>query len=112
LRIAISDDLEPKQKISCKELKEEYHGPYVCRRYKPFSVVETFGHPRNDRRLFGFIPGHSPDLHQRSAHTRAGRDAKGAVVFTGADIQAGQEVFFKYALMEHGTLWGHGAYLG
>jgi nitric oxide reductase subunit B len=39
-------------------------------------------------------------------------DAKGAVVFTGADIQAGQEVFFKYALMEHGTLWGHGAYLG
>ncbi len=39
-------------------------------------------------------------------------DATGAVVFTGADIQAGQEVFFKYALMEHGTLWGHGAYLG
>jgi nitric oxide reductase subunit B len=39
-------------------------------------------------------------------------DATGAVVFTGADIQAGQEVFFKYDLMEHGTLWGHGAYLG
>ena len=39
-------------------------------------------------------------------------DAKGAVVFTGADIQMGQEVFFKYGLMEHGTLWGHGAYLG
>ncbi|MGO9412778.1 MAG: hypothetical protein ACLQCB_18775 [Spirochaetia bacterium] len=39
-------------------------------------------------------------------------DAKGAVVFTGADIEAGQGVFFKYALMEHGTLWGHGAYLG
>jgi nitric oxide reductase subunit B len=39
-------------------------------------------------------------------------DAKGAVVFTGADVNAGQEVFFKYDLMEHGTLWGHGAYLG
>ena len=33
-------------------------------------------------------------------------------MFTGADIQNGQEVFFKYGLMEHGTLWGHGAYLG
>lgn len=21
-------------------------------------------------------------------------------------------VFFKYALMEHGSLWGHGVYLG
>jgi len=39
-------------------------------------------------------------------------DAAGNVVFTGADIQTGQEVFFKYALMDHGTLWGHGAYLG
>jgi len=39
-------------------------------------------------------------------------DAAGDVVFTGADIQKGQEVFFKYGLMEHGSLWGHGAYLG
>lgn len=39
-------------------------------------------------------------------------DAAGDVVFTGADIQTGQEVFFKYALMDHGSLWGHGAYLG
>ncbi len=36
----------------------------------------------------------------------------GEVVYTGDTIRAGQEVFFKYALMEHGTLWGHGAYLG
>jgi nitric oxide reductase subunit B len=34
------------------------------------------------------------------------------VVFTGADIQMGQAVFLKYGLMEHGSLWGHGAYLG
>src|SRR5262245_55741745 len=33
-------------------------------------------------------------------------------IFTGDDVLRGQEVFFKYGLMEHGTLWGHGAYLG
>jgi nitric oxide reductase subunit B len=39
-------------------------------------------------------------------------DAVGHVVYSGDDIRKGQEVFFKYGLMEHGTLWGHGAYLG
>src|SRR6185503_19007197 len=39
-------------------------------------------------------------------------DGTGAPMFTGADIQKGQEVFLKYGLMEHGSLWGHGAYLG
>ena len=39
-------------------------------------------------------------------------DGTGTIVFTGADVQMGQEVFLKYGLMEHGTLWGHGAYLG
>lgn len=39
-------------------------------------------------------------------------DAAGQTLFTGDDIKHGQEVFLKYALMEHGTLWGHGAYLG
>ncbi|HXR39819.1 MAG TPA: hypothetical protein VN776_12025, partial [Terracidiphilus sp.] len=39
-------------------------------------------------------------------------DVMGTVLFTGADIQMGQEVFLKYGLMEHGSLWGHGAYLG
>src|SRR5512136_2768062 len=38
--------------------------------------------------------------------------AGGSVLFSGDDILRGQEVFLKYALMEHGTLWGHGAYLG
>ncbi len=36
----------------------------------------------------------------------------GTVLFTGDDIRAGQEVFLKYGLMENGTIWGHGAYLG
>ena len=39
-------------------------------------------------------------------------DPTGTVVFTGADVQMGQEVFLKHGLMEHGSLWGHGAYLG
>jgi nitric oxide reductase subunit B len=36
----------------------------------------------------------------------------GETVFSGADITAGQQVFLKYGLMENGTVWGHGAYLG
>ena len=39
-------------------------------------------------------------------------DSAGALVFTGADIRAGQAVFLKYGLMDNGTIWGHGAYLG
>ncbi len=38
--------------------------------------------------------------------------ADGTTIFTGADISSGQEVFLKYGLMENGTIWGHGAYLG
>jgi nitric oxide reductase subunit B len=39
-------------------------------------------------------------------------DATGATLFTREDIEHGQEIFLKHGLMEHGTLWGHGAYLG
>ncbi len=39
-------------------------------------------------------------------------DPSGAVVFTGDDIRSGQEVFLKHGLMDNGTLWGHGSYLG
>jgi nitric oxide reductase subunit B len=38
--------------------------------------------------------------------------AAGEVLFTEADIMAGQHVFQKYALMQYGTIYGHGAYLG
>ena len=38
--------------------------------------------------------------------------ADGATIFTGDDILAGQATFLKYGLMENGTIWGHGAYLG
>ncbi|MBI3693676.1 MAG: cbb3-type cytochrome c oxidase subunit I [Acidobacteria bacterium] len=36
----------------------------------------------------------------------------GVILFTRDDILGGQEVFLKYGLMENGTIWGHGAYLG
>lgn len=36
----------------------------------------------------------------------------GEVLFTKNDIEGGQEVFLKYGLMDNGTIWGHGAYLG
>ncbi len=39
-------------------------------------------------------------------------DPSGRTVFTGRAIQAGHDVFRKYGLMEHGTIFGHGAYLG
>ena len=38
--------------------------------------------------------------------------SNGDVVFIAADVAAGQEVFLKYGLMDNGTIWGHGAYLG
>jgi nitric oxide reductase subunit B len=39
-------------------------------------------------------------------------DASGNLLFTGEQILEGQSAFLHYNLMEHGTLWGHGAYLG
>src|SRR5262252_5522778 len=39
-------------------------------------------------------------------------DPSGAVVFTADDVIAGQQVFLKHGLMDNGTIWGHGGYLG
>ena len=36
----------------------------------------------------------------------------GTLLFSGDDIRSGQELFLKTGLMDNGTLWGHGAYLG
>src|SRR5215472_16310737 len=38
--------------------------------------------------------------------------SNGQVLFTGDDVIAGQEVFLKNGLMEYGSIFGHGAYLG
>jgi nitric oxide reductase subunit B len=36
----------------------------------------------------------------------------GTTLFTGEDVFAGMNVFQRYGLMEYGTIYGHGAYLG
>ena len=36
----------------------------------------------------------------------------GEVVFTGEDVRAGQGVFLRNGLMQYGSIFGHGAYLG
>jgi nitric oxide reductase subunit B len=39
-------------------------------------------------------------------------NSKGETIFAREDILSGQQVFLKYGLMENGSIWGHGAYLG
>ena len=39
-------------------------------------------------------------------------DPQGKALFTDADIGDGQAVLLKYGLMDNGSIWGHGAYLG
>src|SRR6516162_3039727 len=39
-------------------------------------------------------------------------DSAGRVLFTRSDIVAGQEAFLRNGLMEYGSIFGHGAYLG
>ena len=36
----------------------------------------------------------------------------GKVLFQKADILAGQDVYQKYGLMDHGSVWGHGTQRG
>jgi nitric oxide reductase subunit B len=36
----------------------------------------------------------------------------GQVLFTGQDVRDGQELFLTYGLMQYGSIYGHGAYLG
>jgi nitric oxide reductase subunit B len=38
--------------------------------------------------------------------------ADGGVIFTGSDIMAGQKVFLNRGLMQYGSIFGHGGYLG
>jgi nitric oxide reductase subunit B len=39
-------------------------------------------------------------------------DPGGMTIFTGDDVRRGQDVFLKHGLMDNGTIWGHGGYLG
>jgi nitric oxide reductase subunit B len=39
-------------------------------------------------------------------------DEKGKEIFTGDEIMRGQEAFLTFGLMQFGSVYGHGAYLG
>ena len=39
-------------------------------------------------------------------------DSQGRLVYSGQDISKGQQVFLHNGLMEYGSAFGHGAYLG
>ena len=39
-------------------------------------------------------------------------DPAGNTVYTGDDVREGQKVFLEHGLMEYGSIFGHGAYLG
>ena len=39
-------------------------------------------------------------------------DPQGRVVYTSGDVRHGQKVFLNHGLMEYGSVFGHGAYLG
>ncbi len=49
---------------------------------------------------------HAPPIPERVV------DSEGTVVFDRQEIEAGQQVFLKYGLMQNGSIWGHGSYLG
>jgi nitric oxide reductase subunit B len=51
-------------------------------------------------------PGNAPPIPEKVIGSDVG------TIFTRNDIISGQEVFLKYGLMENGSIWGHGAYLG
>ncbi len=39
-------------------------------------------------------------------------NAQDALLFSADDVSEGQAVFLRYSLMDNGSIWGHGAYLG
>ena len=60
--------------------------------------------------VLGFMAGaHLPG---RPSDPRPGRPASGEVLFTGEDVRGGQEVFLRNGVMQFGSIFGHGAYLG
>mgnify|MGYP000271129107 CR=1 FL=1 len=71
------------------------------------AVVLTF--------IFGFfilgLMGYKTYTGQPPIPDRVG-GTDGKVVYAGEDVRAGQKVFLKNGLMQYGSVFGHGGYLG
>lgn len=39
-------------------------------------------------------------------------NVEGELIYSGDDVRKGQQVFLKYGLMNNGSIWGHGGYMG
>ena len=58
-----------------------------------------------------WLPRH-PGLPGPRPGPRTGGLRTGKVLITGEEILQGQELFLTYGLMQYGSVYGHGAYLG
>ena len=78
-----------------------------------FPHLAPGGRPRLPRRLLRPRPARLPHLPVRPADPRSRRRPERARrVYTGDDVRDGQKVFLEHGLMEYGSIFGHGAYLG
>jgi nitric oxide reductase large subunit len=59
--------------------------------------------------VLGLLTGRTPPSRQSSARSVS---PAGQVLFTWADVTEGQQVFLRTGLMEYGSIFRHGAYLG
>lgn len=50
--------------------------------------------------------------HEQPPQPKQFVNEQGQMLFTGDDVMKGQHVFQKYGLMQYGSVFGHGAYLG
>ncbi len=95
-----------------REVPEPAHEPGRTRQRKPISKLLTWGFvaafviP-----LLVVLIGSAPNARMVPPYPERIM-AGGEVLTTRADIMAGQQVFQKYGLMDHGSVWGHGSLRG
>ncbi|QCE35788.1 nitric-oxide reductase large subunit [Acetobacteraceae bacterium] len=58
-----------------------------------------------------YITAHTPEI-SPPIPEKVINVADNSVIATKEDIQDGQNIFQRYGLMDNGSLWGHGAYIG
>ncbi|WP_346674055.1 cbb3-type cytochrome c oxidase subunit I [Nannocystis sp. SCPEA4] len=87
-------------------MQMQRRGPLISRAWvQAVALVALFGFS-----VLGFIAARTyqaePPIPERVV------SPTGELVFTGEDVRAGQEVFLRNGIMQYGSIFGHGAYLG